>query len=169
MRNGDSPSPSGLLAAIGRTPLVLLSNLFGNDVEASVFGKLELMNPMGSAKDRAAASMLLAGIRDGSIMPGRTTIIESTSGNTGVALAALCKYFRLPLICVVDTRMTAQHRAMIYAFGATIEVIATPDPLTGEPLPAHIRRVRELLEHIQTSIWSNQYVIFNNAAAHRRT
>lgn len=160
---------SGVLTAIGNTPLVELHQFFGDSVNASVFAKLELLNPMGSSKDRAAVSMLLAAISDGVVTPGRTTVIESTSGNTGVALASVCKYFRLPLICVVDGRMTGQHGNLLRAFGAKIEEVTVPDPLTGELLPARLRRVQELLEIHRPSFWPNQYANPNNSAAHQIT
>jgi cysteine synthase A len=164
----DSIGSSGILAAIGNTPLVPLANAF-SDCCAAVFAKLEMLNPMGSAKDRAVASMLLTAIRDGAVIPGRTTVIESTSGNTGVALAAICKYFRLPLICVTDGRMTGQHGNVIRALGAIVEEVTVPDPATGELLPARIRRVQDLLREIRPSFWPNQYGNPNNAIAHRTT
>ena len=160
---------SGVLTAIGNTPLVPLERYFGGAIKASVHAKLELLNPMGSSKDRAAASMLLAAIRDGDVIPGQTTVIESTSGNTGVALASICKYFQLRLICVVDGRMTAQHGNILRTFGATIEEVTVPDSVTGELLPARLRRVQELLALHQPSFWPNQYGNVNNSAAHEIT
>lgn len=160
---------SGVLTAIGNTPLVQLHRFFGDSAKATIHAKLELLNPMGSSKDRAAASMLLAAIRDGDVVPGRTTVVESTSGNTGLALASVCKYFRLPLICVVDGRMTAQHGNILRAFGATINEVTVPDPATGELLPARLRRVQELLAAHQPSFWPNQYSNANNSAAHEIT
>jgi len=160
---------SGVLSAIGNTPLVRLDNFFGGACEAAVFAKLELLNPMGSSKDRAAASMLLAAIREGRVVPGETTIIESTSGNTGVALASVCKYFHLPLICIVDSRITRQHRNLITAFGGIVEEVTIPDPATGELLPARLRRVQELLELTRPSFWPNQYGNAANAEAHMVT
>ena len=160
---------SGVLSAIGNTPLIQLHRYFGDSAKASVYAKLELLNPMGSSKDRAAASMLIAAIRQGEVIPGRTTVIESTSGNTGVALASICKFFQLRLICVVDGRMTAAHGNILRAFGATIEEVTVPDAATGELLPARLRRVQELLAEHQPSFWPNQYANANNSAAHEVT
>jgi cysteine synthase A len=157
---------SGVMSAIGNTPLVRLDHFFSSHVSATVYAKLELLNPMGSAKDRAASSMIVAGIRDGRIIPGKTTIVESTSGNTGVALAGVCKYFRLPLICVVDARLTPQHRTILEAYGAAIEEVTVPDPATGELLPARLRRVQELVEELAPAFWPNQYGNLDNARAH---
>ena len=162
-------SVSGVLTAIGNTPLVRLENFFRGTADASVYAKLELLNPMGSSKDRAAASMLLAAIRDGRVVPGKTTIIESTSGNTGVALASVCKYYQLPLICVVDGRMTGQHGNILRAFGAVIDEVTVPDPATGELLPARLRRVQELLRLRAPAFWPNQYENLDNARAHQVT
>jgi cysteine synthase A len=162
-------SVSGMLTAIGDTPMVRLTKYFSGAESAAVYAKLELLNPMGSSKDRAAASMLLAAIRDGRVVPGRTTIVESTSGNTGVALAAVCKYFRLPLICVVDVRLTPQHRNLLRVFGAVIEEVTVPDPATGELLPARLRRVQELLRETHPSYWPDQYSNADNARAHQVT
>src|SRR3954447_8063609 len=159
----------GILEAIGNTPLVRLERFFGASIRANVFAKLEMLNPMGSGKDRAAASMLLAAIRSGQVVPGNTTIIESTSGNMGVALASACRFFDLPLICVVDNRLTMQHRRVLHAFGAVIDEVTVPDPATGELLPARLRRVQELLEAKRPSYWPNQYGNADNARAHRGT
>lgn len=166
----EEPSlATGVLSAIGNTPLVRLAQFFDPSCRASIFAKLEMRNPMGSSKDRAAASMLIAAIRDGRVIPGRTTVVESTSGNTGLALASVCKYFRLPLICVIDSRITPQHRSLLLAFGATVEEVTIPDPATGELLPARLRRVRELLEETRPSFWPNQYANLANAQAHMVT
>jgi 2,3-diaminopropionate biosynthesis protein SbnA len=160
---------TGVLSSIGNTPLVRLAKFLDVHCQASVFAKLEMRNPMGSSKDRAAASMLLTAIHDNRVIPGRTTVVESTSGNTGVALASVCKYFRLPLICVVDSRITPQHRSLLLAFGATIDEVTIPDPATGELLPARLRRVQELLASAQPSFWPNQYANVANAQAHMVT
>lgn len=168
-RTVDEEALHGMLSAIGNTPLVRLVRYFSGAERAAVYAKLELLNPMRSSKDRTAASMLLAAIRDGRVIPGRTTVVESTSGNTGVALAAVCKYFRLPLICVVDGRMTAQHGALMRAFGAAIDEVTVPDPATGELLPARLRRVQELLERTRPSFWPDQYGNADNARAHQVT
>jgi cysteine synthase A len=160
------PFIDGVLTTIGNTPLVRLDRFFRGKARASVHAKLEMFNPMGSSKDRAAASMLLAALRDGRVIRGKTTVIESTSGNTGVALASVCRFFRLPLICVVDARLTQQHARLLRAFGATIDMVTVPDPATGELLPARLRRVQELLEMHRPSFWPNQYGNTANAQAH---
>ena len=174
MNLGELPGPAigplgdGALGAIGNTPLVRLRNYFRH-ARASVHAKLELFNATGGSKSRAAASMLQAAIQEGDVTPGETTIIESTSGNTGVALASVCKYYQLPLVCVVDAHTTIQHRKLIKAFGGRVEVISTPDPATGELLPARLRRVQELLAVTRPSFCPDQYSNVHNARAHHAT
>src|SRR5258706_13040730 len=108
---------------------------------------------MGSSKDRAAVSMVLSAIHDGCVIPGKTTIIESTSGNTGVALASVCKFFRLPLICVVDRRLTSHPANLLRAFGATVDLVTAPHPATGELLPARPPRVPTCVEIARPPSW----------------
>jgi cysteine synthase A len=158
---------SDLLDTIGDTPLVPLRRLFA-DYPISVHAKLETFNPGGSIKDRAALSMLRGAMARGLIREG-TVLIESSSGNLGIGLAQLCRYFGLRFICVVDPKATPQNVQIISAWGAEIEMVDAPDPATGEYLPARIARVRQLLERIPNSFWSNQYANLDNPAAHHDT
>src|SRR5262245_43131428 len=80
---------SNVLELLGNTPLVELTKL-GADLPGRVFAKLECFNPAGSVKDRIGVAMIDAAERDGQITPGKTTIVEATSGNTGIALACVC-------------------------------------------------------------------------------
>src|SRR5919197_671081 len=84
-----SQIPSTLADLVGRTPLVRMTRV-APDCGAELIGKLEAYNPAGSVKDRIGVSMIEAAEREGRIEPGRTTIIEATSGNTGIALAFVC-------------------------------------------------------------------------------
>jgi N-(2-amino-2-carboxyethyl)-L-glutamate synthase len=158
----------GILATIGNTPLVELKNLFPN-LGSRVFAKLERFNPGGSIKDRTAASMLLAKIRTGEIDLARSVVIESSSGNLAIGLAQICRYFGLRFICVVDAKTTDHHRAVLHAFGAEVEVVTKPDPLTGEYLPTRLQRVRELLDSVPYAFWPNQYANPLNPQAHEAT
>lgn len=153
---------------IGRTPLVRMDHLFGS-LPFEVYGKLEKLNPGGSIKDRAAQSMLEGAIRRGDITPGRTTVIESSSGNLGIAVAMLCREYGLDFLCVTDAKATPTNIRLIEAFGATVEVIEEPHPQTGEFLPMRLRRVKELLSEIPDSWWPNQYANPDNPAAHDQT
>jgi N-(2-amino-2-carboxyethyl)-L-glutamate synthase len=157
----------GVLAAIGNTPLVRLARLLpGADFE--VFGKLECLNPGGSIKDRPARTILLDAIRTREVRQG-TVVIESSSGNLAVALAQVCAYFGIRFICVVDPKTTSQNIAILRAYGAEVDVVESPDPRTGEFLPARIARVRALLEAHANAFWPNQYANLRNALAHRQT
>lgn len=157
----------GIAGAIGGTPLIRLRRLY-RDEPFKVYGKLEWMNPGGSAKDRSALYMLRGAIRRGEVKAGGT-IVESSSGNLGISLAQLCAYLGLRFVCVADPRTTARHLQIIRSYGAEIELVTTPDPQTGEYLPARIRRAQELAREIPGAYWTNQYANPDNALAHAET
>jgi N-(2-amino-2-carboxyethyl)-L-glutamate synthase len=162
------PLESDIVATIGGTPLVALDRLFP-PARFQVYAKCERFNPGGSIKDRAAKSMIEHGLRTGELVPGVSTVVESSSGNLGIALAQLCNFYELDLICVVDPRTTHQNVAIMRAYGARVDVIEHRDPATGEFLPARINHVRSLLETIPDAYWPNQYANEYNAWAHRTT
>jgi cysteine synthase A len=157
-----------IISAIGRTPLAEMKHLFANDRGIRVFAKLELLNPGGSAKDRPALRMLQEARQAGRIGPG-STIVESSSGNTAISLAMICAQWKMRLICVVDPRTSGANLAILKALGAQIDLVAEPDPATGEFLPARIRRVQELLASIPGAFWPNQYNNENNWQAQMET
>ncbi|KIE27473.1 cysteine synthase [Streptomyces sp. MUSC 125] len=156
-----------MIATIGGTPLVALDRLFP-PARFQVYAKCERFNPGGSVKDRAARSMIEHAIETGKLLPGVSTVVESSSGNLGIALAQLCNFHQLRLICVVDPRTTAQNVAIMRAYGARVEVVDR-DPATGEYLPARIARVQELLDSVPDAYWPNQYANEHNARAHHHT
>jgi N-(2-amino-2-carboxyethyl)-L-glutamate synthase len=153
-----------ILAAVGHTPLVRLGKLFGSTT-FEVFAKCEGFNPGGSGKDRPARAMIEAGLASGEIRPG-SVVIESSSGNMGIGLAQACRYFELRFICVVDPRTTAQNIAMLRAYGAEVDVVPAPDPVSGEWLQARIARVHTLLAEIPGAVWVDQYSNPANPRAH---
>jgi len=157
----------GVLSAVGNTPLVSLKKIF-RDADFKLYGKLEALNPGGSAKDRAATSILEHGVETGAIKQ-YTVVVESSSGNMGIGLAQACSYLGLKFICVVDIKTTAQNIGLLKAYGAEVEVVSTPDPRTGEFLLARLERVQSLLDSVANSFWPNQYANIYNAAAHRGT
>ena len=157
----------GIAEAIGGTPLVRLDRLFEEEA-FEVYGKLEWMNPGGSAKDRPALYMLREAARRGEITRD-TVVIESSSGNLAISLAQLCCYLGVRFICVVDPRTTEQHKQIIRSFHGEIDLVTEPDPQTGEFLPARIRRVAELLQTIPHAYWTNQYANPDNYLAHAET
>lgn len=158
----------GILATIGNTPLVELRRLYP-DTDTRVFAKLERANPGGSIKDRSALSMLLDRVRSGELTAGRSVVVESSSGNLGIGLAQICRYFGLRFICVVDPKTTEQNLDILRAYGAELEVVTERDPLTGEYLPVRMRRVRELLAELPHAYWPNQYGNPLNPRAHEKT
>lgn len=155
----------GWLNQIGNTPLIPLNKLFANTRGIQVFGKLELMNPSGSAKDRPALRIVRSAWDEGLIGPG-SVIIESSSGNMAISLAAICSYMGMKFISVIDPRTARANIAIMKAYGAEVSYVDTPDPETGEFLPARLERVRQLLEALPGSFWPNQYANPNNYLAH---
>jgi N-(2-amino-2-carboxyethyl)-L-glutamate synthase len=157
----------GILAAIGRTPLVRLKRIFAG-TGLRVWAKLESLNPGGSTKDRPALNIIKHGIETGAIRPG-ATIIESSSGNMGIGLAQVCSYFGLKFICVVDQKTTPQNLRLLKTYGAEVDLVSDPDPETGEYLQARLDRVQELLTTHTGSFWPNQYANLQNSMAHYET
>lgn len=159
---------SGVLSTIGATPIVELTKLDPNS-SVRIFAKLESHNPGGSIKDRSALEMLQERIREGQLVPGKSTVIESSSGNLGIGLAQICAYHGIRFICVVDPRTNRQNIAIMRAYGAEVEVVTDVDPVSGEYLPVRIRRVRELVESIRHAYCPNQYANPLNPRAHHST
>ncbi|MDY7092750.1 MAG: 2,3-diaminopropionate biosynthesis protein SbnA [Acidobacteriota bacterium] len=155
---------SGVLDVIGGTPLVPLEKLF-REFGFRVFAKLEGLNPGGSIKDRPAVSILNAALRSGVLSPG-AVVVESSSGNMGIGLAQACRYHDLRFICVVDSKTQPQNIRVLEAYGAEVDYVDQPDPISGEFLQARLARVRELLSEHPNSFWPNQYANENNPLAH---
>lgn len=152
-----------IASCIGNTPLVSLSRLF-RDSGVSVHAKLELLNPGGSVKDRPAKYIIEQGLRDGSIPPGGH-LIESTSGNLGVALAMLCRVYGLELTCVVDPNVSRTNLQIMRCFGARVDMVHEKDS-EGGYLETRIRRVKTLLETLRGGVWVNQYANARNWHSH---
>jgi len=155
------------LAEIGNTPLVQLDRLFPSDGHRGiqVYAKLELMNPNGSAKDRPAIRIIQEALKSGLIAPG-SVVIESSSGNMAISLAAICSYYGMRFISVIDPKTSPQSIRIMKAYGAQIEYVAEPDKATGEFLPARLARVQELLAANPNSYWPNQYENEHNYMSH---
>lgn len=154
----------GILSLIGTTPLIQLTHI-EKDLPFRLFAKLESFNPSGSIKDRPAIRMIKYAMEEGKIGPN-TVVIESSSGNLGIGLAQVCRYFNLRFICVVDPKTTKQNLKIIQVYGAEIEMVSEPDPETGEFLPARIKRVQSLIKKFSDSFWPNQYLNEYNPEAH---
>jgi cysteine synthase len=113
--------PTNIPATVGRTPMVELTRLLP-DAHARMFAKLEVFNPGGSVKDRIGVSMIEAAERDGIIEPGRTTIVEATSGNTGIALAFVCAAKGYDLVLTMPQGMSREREGLLRLYGARVEI-----------------------------------------------
>src|SRR6201991_1656231 len=106
---------------VGRTPMVQFTRIVP-DGGASVFGKLEWFNPGGSVKDRIGVAMIEAAEHDGLIEPGKTTIVEATSGNTGIALAFVCAARGYDLVLTLPQGMSREREGLLRLYGAQVHV-----------------------------------------------
>jgi cysteine synthase len=113
--------PINIADHVGRTPMVQLTRLRGED-EAEVYAKLEMLNPGGSVKDRIGVAMIEAAEAEGRIEPGRTTIVEATSGNTGIALAFVCAAKGYDLILTLPQGMSREREGLLRLYGAQVHV-----------------------------------------------
>ena len=161
---GVGAMDEGVLGVVGHTPLVALRGV--GEGRLRVYAKLEGLNPGGSTKDRPALNILRAGVAAGRIRRD-TVIVESSSGNMGIGLAQVCRYLELRFVCIVDARTTLQNIQMLRAYGAEVVVVEKPDPETGEFLPARLRRVREILDSVESGFWPDQFSNEANFGAHR--
>jgi cysteine synthase A len=115
--------PINIADTVGSTPMVRLTRLLPDDVDVELYGKLEAFNPGGSVKDRIGVAMLDAAERDGLIEPGRTTIVEATSGNTGIALAFCCAAKGYDLSIFLPQGMSREREALLRLYGAQVEIV----------------------------------------------
>ena len=151
-----------ILETLGRTPLVEISAKL-NGTAAKVFAKVESFNPGGSAKDRVAASMIEAAEASGQLKSGGT-VIEPTSGNTGVGLALVSAVKGYRMILVMPDNMSVERIRLAKAYGA--EVVLTPG---AEGMKGCLAKAAELNRTIPGSFIPNQFDNPANAAAHERT
>jgi cysteine synthase len=112
--------PINIADHVGRTPMVQLTRLAPEG--AQVFGKLEMFNPGGSVKDRIGVAMIQAAEAEGRIEPGRTTIVEATSGNTGIALAFVCAAKGYDLVLTLPQGMSREREGLLRLYGAQVHV-----------------------------------------------
>jgi cysteine synthase A len=152
-------------ALIGHTPLVKLNRIPQSEgCRATIVVKLEGMNPSASVKDRIGINMINAAEAEGKISPGRTTLVEPTSGNTGIALAmaAAAKGYRL--ILTMPETMSAERRAMLRAFGAELELTPGVEGMSG-----CIRCAQRLVNTLPDAYMLQQFSNPANPDVHRQT
>src|SRR6058998_4234057 len=114
--------PSNLADLVGGTPLVRMERV-APECGAELIGKLEAYNPAGSVKDRIGVAMIDAAEAEGRIEPGRTTIVEATSGNTGIALAFVCAAKGYELVIFLPQGMSRERESLLRLYGARVEVV----------------------------------------------
>jgi cysteine synthase A len=158
--------PIQVPGVVGNTPLVALS-LVIEGRKRRVYLKLEGANPTGSMKDRTGYA-LMRDLKERGRLRANSVIVESTSGNLGIALASLCRQDGLRFIAVVDPKTTAENLRRLAAFGAEFDVVHEPDA-TGGYLLSRLARVQELCTRHPEYIWTNQYANPANPLIHYQT
>lgn len=150
---------------VGATPLVRLNRLPKRDgVKAEILAKLEFFNPLASVKDRIGLAMIDAAEKTGKIVPGVSTIIEPTSGNTGIGLAFVAAARGYSIILTMPDSMSVERRKMLAILGARLELTPREKGINGS-----IARAEELLKEIPNSFMPQQFQNPANPAVHRRT
>jgi cysteine synthase A len=151
-----------VLDTIGKTPLVKLNKLT-ESIDATVVGKLESKNPGGSVKDRVCKSMIEEAEKQGIIKPG-ATLIEPTSGNTGIGLAMVAAVKGYKLILTMPENMSVERRNLLKAYGAQLVLTPGPDGMGGA-----IKKAEELIAATPGSFMPQQFKNLANPKVHRET
>jgi cysteine synthase A len=147
---------------VGRTPLVRLNRL-SEGLGATVAVKLEFYNPANSVKDRIGVAIIDAAEKSGALKPGGT-IVEGTSGNTGIALAMVGAARGYKVILTMPETMSTERRVMLRAFGA--EIVLTPG---SEGMRGAVEKAQEIVANTENSIWAQQFANEANPQIHRDT
>ena len=152
---------NNILETIGSTPIVKLSNLKQElNLKSDIYVKVESFNPGGSVKDRAVFMMIKKALEDKTIN-NNTTIIEATSGNTGIALAMVCAVYKLKLIIVMPDNMSIERRKLMAQYGAKLILSKGSDGMNGA-----ISMANEINDSEKNSFMLSQFDNINNPLAH---
>ena len=154
---------SDISALIGGTPLVRL-NRVTDGAPAQILGKLESLNPAASVKDRLGIAMILAAEKAGEIEPGKTVIVEPTSGNTGIALSFVSAVRGYSCVLVMPETMSPERRATLRAFGAKLVLTEGPKGMSGA-----VERANQLVAEIPNAFMPQQFRNPANPEIHRNT
>jgi cysteine synthase A len=157
------PVVSNMIELIGGTPLVRLRHLPGPD-SADVFVKCEQFNPGGSVKDRVALAMIERAEREGLLVPGKSTIVEPTSGNTGVGLALVSSVKHYRLVLFMPDNMSVERRLLLKAYGTEVNLTPAAETMTGA-----VKRAMELVAQNPSYVMLQQFKNPANVEAHRRS
>ncbi len=157
--------PINISELVGHTPMVELRRIGERESssEASIFAKLEAFNPGGSVKDRIGVAMIDAAEAEGQIAPGRTTIVEATSGNTGIALAFVCAAKGYDLVLTLPQGMSREREALLALYGARVEITESMGGMAEAVQAAQEMATREDV------FLPDQFSNPANPEAHRRT
>jgi cysteine synthase A len=158
-----APVVSNMIELIGGTPLVRLRHLPGPE-SADVFVKCEQFNPGGSVKDRVALAMIERAEREGLLVPGKSTIVEPTSGNTGVGLALVSAVKHYRLVLFMPDNMSIERRLLLEAYGCQINLTPAAETMTGA-----VKRAVELCAQNPSYVMLQQFKNPANVEAHRRS
>src|SRR6266852_4227421 len=149
---------------VGRTPMVRLTRVLdGTATDVELYAKLESFNPGGSVKDRIGVAMIEAAEAEGRIEPGRTTIVEATSGNTGIALAFVCAAKGYDLVLTLPQGMSREREGLLRLYGARVDVT---ESLGG--MDEAVEAARRMAERDDVFL-PDQFSNPANPEAHRRT
>lgn len=152
---------NNVLELVGNTPIVRLEKIekkFNINEKIKLFGKVEKNNPIGSVKDRPVKQMLLDLFESGKLKEG-STIIEPTSGNTGIAMAAIGSYLKLNVIIVMPSSMSQERRKLIKDYGAKLELVEGG-------MSVAVERANQLNNEIKDSVIPGQFINQSNVKAH---
>ena len=161
--NTQSNVVDSILDLIGNTPVIKLNNFISSD-SATIWAKLENLNPAGSIKERICLSMIEAAEKEGSINPESTVIVDATSGNTGIGLALVCAIKGYKLVLTMPDDKSMERRLLLAAYGA--EVVLTP---AEELMEGAINKALEIADSKPDSFMLNQFSNKVNARTHKLT